>query len=121
MPEEISFDEAAARVERDFLRRLATSAPDDAVRELAGEIRAGRIRWSEAARSYAFGEALAQMMTPGVENPELLGPDAIAGWQAEALASAEAMGNVVGRPDAAAIDGTGPGPPLDGSGPVGQL
>ena len=101
MPEEISFDEAAARVERDFLRRLAASAGDDAVRELAGEIRAGRIRWSEAARSYAFGEALAQMMTPVVENPELLSPDAIAGWQAEALASVETMGDVVGLPDPA--------------------
>jgi hypothetical protein len=101
MPEEISFDEAAARVERDFLRRLATTAKDDAVRELAGEILAGRIRWSEAARSHAYGEALAQVMAPVVEDPRFLSPEAIAGWQAEALASAESLGRVADLPDQA--------------------
>ncbi|MEV6847124.1 hypothetical protein [Actinoplanes sp. NPDC051411] len=101
MPEEISFDEAAARVERDFLRRLAETAPDDAIRELAGELLAGRIRWSEAARSHAYGEPLAQVMTPVVEDPRFLDPDAIAHWQAEAYASAEALGRVAGLPDPA--------------------
>jgi hypothetical protein len=40
-------------------------------------------------------------MTPVVENPEILSPDAIATWQAEALASAETMGDVVDLPDRA--------------------
>jgi hypothetical protein len=101
MPEEIPFDAAAARVERDFLRRLATTAQDDAVRELAGEILAGRIRWSEAARSHAYGEPLAQVMTPVVEDPRFLSPEAIAHWQAEAYAAAETLGQVAGLPDPA--------------------
>jgi hypothetical protein len=101
MPEPIPFDQAAVRVEREFLRRLSTSAPDDAIRDMASEILAGRIRWSEAARSHAYGEALAQMITPVVEDPEILSPDALANWQAEALASAETMGDVVDLPDRA--------------------
>jgi hypothetical protein len=99
MSERISFDEAAARIERDFLRRLATTAPDEAIREAAGEILAGNIRWSEAARSRAYGEALAQVMTPVVEDPHLLAPDAIAGWQAEAHALIDTLGSAVDLPD----------------------
>jgi len=107
MPEEISFDEATAQVERDFLLRLATTAKDDAIRQLADDILAGRIRWSEAARSLAYGEALAQVMTPVVEDPQLLSPDAIAGWEAEARASIDGFGDVAGLPDEATTGRTG--------------
>ncbi len=99
MPEEISFDEAAARVEREFLQRLADTAKDDAIRDLAGQIMAGNIRWSEAARSWAYGEALAQAMEPLVENPQLLDPAAIADWEAEARACVDTLGDVAGLPD----------------------
>jgi hypothetical protein len=95
----MSFDDAAARIERDFLHRLATTAEDDAIREVAGEILAGRLRWSEAARSQAYGEALAQVMTPVVEDPRFLSPEAIAGWQADAHASIDALGSAVDLPD----------------------
>jgi hypothetical protein len=101
MPEEISFDEASARIERNFLRRLATTAADDAVREVAGEIGAGRMRWSEAARSLAYGEALARMMAPVADDPDLLAPEAIAGWEADAHALIDTLDIAVDLPERA--------------------
>jgi hypothetical protein len=101
MPEQISFDEASARIERNFLRRLAGTAPDEAIREVADEIRSGRMRWSEAARSLAYGEALAQVMAPVVEDPKLLSPEAIAGWQDDAHALIDTLDIAVDLPDRA--------------------
>jgi hypothetical protein len=102
MPDEASIDRAGARIEREFLTRLADSAGDDAIREMAGQILAGAMRWSEAARSHAYGEALAQMISPVVEDPELLSPEAIAEWQAEAEASFETFAEEESHDDAAA-------------------
>jgi hypothetical protein len=86
MPEEISFDEAVGHIERGLLRKLVADAEDEAVRELAGEILAGNISWSEAARSQAYGDVLAEMMAPLQTDPHLLSPQAIAGWDGDAHA-----------------------------------
>jgi hypothetical protein len=105
--EEISFAEAAAHVERGFLRTLAASAPDEALRELAGEILAGNLTWSRAARSMAYGEVLARTMEPVVTDPRLLDDKAIEGWEREARAFIAGLGGqdgivVTGLPERAA-------------------
>lgn len=86
MPEEMSFDEASYQVERGFLRRLAKDDGDPTIRELADEILAGNITWSAAARSAAYADALAETMEPIAEDPRLLSPEAVAGWERDARA-----------------------------------